>query len=329
MTMSCVTGGSALKSGPADGYSLIGFAACLGLVLSVFLADNIYAEDKPGQATTISSFHELATNLRQFPPAVKVDFALAAIAETIILYQQETDSAMSGGDSLKLKRWARSADSYIASLRAIEASITLSTAIGIFEGEGGYVYLLVEGQPVIISGPAPSKQDQLERTITQHFCSQYACDSLIENYSGENHGYLRTLPHWQFRLASVSICSTGDGLELEFTRHTELQKTRNICRQLLTELNLLADALAIQRKSGVDVEWHEFAINSTTDSGQAHVALNSKGDSATLPIPACAASPALISEVLPWLSGKVAGDVDGQIVLVVTNTEELIAPLLQ
>jgi len=318
-----------LKSGAGDGYCLIAFAACLGLILSAFLADNVYAEDKPVQEIAVSDFHELAINLRQFSRAVKVDFALAAIAETVILYQHETDSAESGGDSLKLKRWARSADSYIDSLRAIAASITPSTAIGIFEGEGGFVYLLIEGQPVIISGPTPAKQDQLERTITQHFCGQYACDSLIENYSGEHQGHFKTLPHWQFRLESVSTCSTGDGLELEFNRHTELQKKRDICKQLVTELSLLADALALQQKSGVSIEWHELAIYSTPDSEQAHVALNSKGDSATLPIPGCAASPALISQVLPWLHSKVAGDVDGYVLLVVTNAEELIAPLLQ
>ena len=116
---------------------------------------------------------------------------------------------------------------------------------------------------------------------------------------------------------------------MEFSRNTELQRKRDICKQLVTELSLLADALALQQKSGVSIEWHELAIYSTPDSEQAHVALNSKGDSATLPIPGCAASPALISQVLPWLHSKVAGDVDGHILLVVTNAEELIAPLLQ
>lgn len=305
------------------------FTACLGLILSVLVADMGYAGDDPARETTVSDFHELALNLRQLSRTVKVDFALAAIAETISLYQQETLSAASSGDSVKLKRWARSSDSYIASLQAIETSITPSTAIGIFETEGGHIYLLIEGQPAIISGPRPAQQDQLERTITQHFCSQYPCDSLIENYSGEHQLDIKTLPHWQFRIESISTCSTGDGLALVFNRPTELLQKRDICKQLFSELILLADALALQRNNGVSIEWHQLAINSTPDSDQAHVIVNSNGDSATLSIPGCAASPALISQVLPWLKSKVAGEAGDQVLLVVTNTEELIAPLLQ
>jgi hypothetical protein len=233
------------------------------------------------------------------------------------------------GSSEKLQRWYRNVGQYADQLQATAASITPATAVGIHKSEGGYIFLSLGGQPVIIGGPRPGQQPSLEQAILQHFCSQYPCDSLVPGFSGGQGRDIETLPHWEFSIEPVPTCSSGDGLALVFNRSTQMLKKRELCKQLFEELVLLADAITLQRENGVSVDWHAFKLEGTPDSGRGLITLNENGDAIELDIPACATSPALIRRILPWLKSRVAGDASGQVYLVVTHSEELMGPLLE
>lgn len=124
-------------------------------------------------------------------------------------------------------------------------------------------------------------------------------------------------------------CNTGDGLELMYGNNDQLLKKRDVCKQLFTELALLAEALTQKQQQGVSVEWHRVSIESAPDAGHHRVILNDQGDSLELALPACAASTELFGRVLPWLRSKVAGEADQSILLVITNAEYLLSALLQ
>ena len=276
----------------------------------------------------IPNFQQLALNLQQTPRAIRADFAIAAIAETVALHRRETDSGRFHSDSNKLNHWARSVDDYTRHLSALAKSITPNTSVRIRQGQDSRIQLQLNNQVVIISSPRVNQQALLEQTITQHFCSQYPCDSLIKGYASSRSERVETLPHWKFTLSPMASCNSGDGLELLFSNNDDLLNKRNICKQLFQELALLAAALAERESSGSKVEWYQLEISSSSGGGNNEIRFNSRGDTLKLAIPACAASPALINRILPWLVSKADGQGYQGILLVVTNTEELIAELL-
>ena len=279
-------------------------------------------------ADKIPEFQQLALNLQKTPRAIRADFAIAAIAETVALHKRETGANSFHSDSNKLNHWARSVDDYTRHLSALAKSITPNTSVRIRQGRDSRIQLQLNNQVVIISSPRLNQQALLEQTITQHFCSQYPCDSLIEGYTSSRSERIETLPHWKFTLSPVASCNSGDGLEFLFSNNDKLLKKRNICKQLFRELTLLAAALAEREAKGIEVEWYQLDIHSASDAGNHVVSFNTRGDTLQLAIPACAGSPKLIKRILPWLVSKADGQGYQGILLVVTNTEELIAELL-
>jgi hypothetical protein len=298
------------------------FLLCLIAVHAKAMPNNEAPEN------VIPDFQQLALNLQKTPRSIRADFAIAAITEAIALHRRETGSGRLHSDSGKLEHWASSVDDYTRQLSVLVKSITPTTSVRIRQGQDSRIQLQLNSQVVIISSPRVNQQALLEQTITQHFCSQYPCDSLIEGYASRRSERVDTLPHWQFTLSPVASCNSGDGLELLFSNNDKLLKKRNICKQLFRELTLLAAALAERETKGFKVEWYQLEIHSSKNGGNNVVRFNAQSDTLQLAIPACASSPGLIKRILPWLVSKADGQGYQGILLVVTNTEELIAELL-
>lgn len=287
----------------------------------------VVSEFGPGQES-ISDFHQLAANLRKTPRAVRADFALAAIAELLAIYRVETSPGKLAVDSDKKAQWVRGVEDYSHTLRQLARSITPNTSVRIQRGEDAFIYLQVNGRPVILGSPRANQQALYERKVIAHFCGQYPCDGLIDGYSERRADRIDTLPHWRFRVGPVPSCSTGDGLELMFNSHLELLEKREICKQLFRELAALARALARQRARGVVLDWAQITVRDVPASRLDEVVLNAGGETIQMALPGCAASPKLLSRVLPWLMSRAQGEAYHGVLLVVTNTEELIPQLL-
>jgi hypothetical protein len=271
-----------------------------------------------------SDFEQLALNLNNTPRSLRVDFAIAAIAETIALHKKETRNTGAQPTSGKHAAWRKSVDDYTRQLEAIGRSITANTSVRIYRGTDSRIQLQLNGQVAIISSPRVNQQALLEQTITEHFCSQYPCDSLIDNYASAGSSAIKTLPHWQFQLSPVPSCNSGNGLELLFANNDKLIEKRDFCKQLFGEFSHLLGAIAERQKAGVAIDWYQLEISSPSYSRLNRVRLNSEGDSLELAIPASARCPELIKRITPWLLSRASGDNYRDILLVVTNTEQLI-----
>lgn len=275
-----------------------------------------------------SDFEQLALNLNNTPRSLRVDFAIAAIAETIALHKRETSHTSSRPTSSKHAAWLNSVDDYTRQLDEIARSITANTSVHIYRGADSRIQLQLNGQIAIISSPRVIHQTLLEQTITEHFCSQYPCNSLIENYAPAHSSTIETLPHWKFQLRPVPSCNSGDGLELLYASNDELLRKRDLCKQLLGEFSHLLGAIAEHQKAGVVIDWYQLEISRPPNAGLNQVRLNLEGDYLELAIPASAGSPELIKRITPWLISRARGETYQGILLVITNTETLVEGLL-
>jgi hypothetical protein len=301
------------------------FLVVLGVLCHPLLSRATVADAEPEK---LSKFQQLALNLRQTPRDIRADFAAVAIAETAAMYRVEYARAQAySGNSSSLAAWARGVEDYAARLAALGTSISPHSSISIQRGMDSHIHLQVRGEVAILSAPRMHQQQMLEERITRHFCSQYPCDSLIEGYSPATDRGIETLPHWTFRLSPVPSCNSGDGLELMFSNDTSLLKKRSVCKQLFGEFARLATALAEQSGKGVELDWQLLAVHPGTAGGKERVFLNDR-DSLELSLPACGASPQLLARVMPWLRTKAERQGNHGVMLVVTNTEGLVAALL-
>lgn len=285
----------------------------------------VVLDDEPEK---LSDFQQLAHNLRQTPRDIRADFAAVAIAETAAMYRREYARAQAyAGGNNSLAAWAKGTQDYATRLAALGTSITPHSQVIIQRGMDSHIHLQARGEVAILSAPRIHQQRVLEQRITRHFCSQYPCDSLIENYSEGSDSGIETLPHWTFRLSPVPSCNSGDGLELMFTSDIALMKKRNLCKQLFGEFARLATALAKQSSKGMEIDWQLLSVRPGLTGGKELVLLNSR-DSLQLSLPACGESPQLLARILPWLRTKAEQQGHHGIMLVVTNTESLVPSLL-
>lgn len=230
-----------------------------------------------------------------------------------------------GQDRRSLLRWSGAVEAFADDLAALSGTIDIATPVDIRSGPEGVIYLYVDGRPVIVNSPrAGAGQAEFERRVQARFCRLQACESLDLEPSVEQQpaGTRADAPHWSFSQQAGPVCLTDDGLEFQFGDMANLGRHREICAQVIAELNALAGAIAAQQARGVRVDWNGLAIRPLAGTAGHRVILNDRGGAVDLALPALAARPDLFRIVRPWLAAKAGG---GSYHLVVVNAERLFA----
>jgi hypothetical protein len=267
----------------------------------------------------------LAASLRDAPNEARSDFALAVLDGLIEAYSREAERARMelrrGSHSRDLSRWVRAVDTMILDLQALLDTLQPATPVQISTPDSRTVYLIVDGSPVLLSGPRTGEQALLEQRVVEHFCSRNYCDDLLE---GERFAPAVAEPAdtqpplWRFSDLGGPVCASGDGLELQFRDATDLGRKREVCTQLVTELRTLVAALRTSVASGTHIDWPRLSVTPDLYTGKQRLVLNAAGDSLPLSTPYLENAAAILKAVVPWLAAKVD---DRQYNLVILNAE--------
>lgn len=274
----------------------------------------------------------LATELERAPADVRADLAGIALDELAAAYAQEAlqargDQRHDAADR-ELQRWADAVDRLAAHLATLAASVTSLTTVSIGVSPEHSLYLVIDGEPVVVNGPRTDRQAALEQRILERFCSLHPCASLFAGNSRiaslPARAPVPANPHWRFSDAAGPVCSSGDGLDFAFRDSSNLLHKRSVCTRAINELNTLAVAIAHHTASGARIEWNALVIRSAAAAGAHEVQVNSDGSTLRLPLrlPLLAAAPRLLSEARPWLAGRIDGR---QHRVVIENAEQLLA----
>lgn len=274
----------------------------------------------------------LATALERAPADVRADLAGIALDELAAAYAQEALQAR--GDQRhdaaerELQRWADAVDRLAVHLATLAESVTSLTAVSIGVGPEHSLYLVIDGEPVVVNGPRTDRQAALEQRILERFCGLHPCAQLFAGTSPiaslPSHTPTPANPHWRFSDAAGPVCSSGDGLDFAFRDSDNLLHKRSVCTHAIDELHTLAGAIMQHIASGARIEWNALAIRSAAATGAHEVQVDSDGSTLRLPLrlPLLAAAPRLLSEARPWLAARSDGR---QHRVVIENAEQLLA----
>jgi hypothetical protein len=318
---------SGAAPGPALGHAVLWWLLCC-LALPALMAGPV----ETGHPAPVSRLSQLATALGDAAQSVRADFAVIAIAHMAEAHRAEAERARLEAPRLARERnptrWAAAVDAYATELLAIANRVGAQTSLIIRIGAANDLYLVIEGTPVMVSGPLATQQAAFEQQIIERFCSLYPCDELLA-------GYQEPLPlsrldqavtQWSFSQQAGPVCSTADGLEFQFRNIENLRGYREACARIVAELDTLVRGIVRSRSSGTRVDWDRLAIQTLSGSAHHQVTLNSAGTVILAPLPGLAATPRLFTLLRPWLAARVGGN---SYRLVVINADRHMAPLLQ
>jgi hypothetical protein len=280
---------------------------------------------------SLSRFNRIAVAISKEPEPVRAEFALAAISEMTAAYTTEAElariDARSGSDRRGLLRWAGAVDAYAAELAAIGEALAPEAVVGIGIGADSSVYLNIDGRPVLVGTPSARKQGEFEQRIIDRFCATYRCEDFVSDTDlAEVRKQVQGQPPgWSFSQYAGPACSTADGLELQFQTMQDLRRKREICTQLVAELNLLLVAIDTEVGAGARVDWNRLEIRGSPNADQQQVILNGRGDTLYIAVPGLTQVPDFLNKALPWVAARLKGE---SYRLVLINADTLVAPLL-
>jgi len=267
----------------------------------------------------------LAARLEDAPLELRADFAQAALSELIEAYSREADRARAElrrtGGNRDLSRWVRAVDALIRELQGLLDALGPDTPVQIMGRDAQTVYLIVDDNPVLLSGPRASDRAMLEQRVLERFCSRNYCDDLFEDHlpHAVDSVTREPPPLWRFSDQGGPVCTSGTGLELQFRSASDLKRKRELCTQVVAELNSLITALRDSVSDGKPVEWAYLAIHPDPGTDLQRVVFNAGGDYLLLPFPSLSGAQQFFTASLPWVAARVE---DKRFNLVILNAEE-------
>jgi hypothetical protein len=271
----------------------------------------------------------LAAQLDDAPQVLRADLARIVLSEMAAAYAAEAARARleirRGSADPDLRRWAAAVDGLAREMAARAQSVTDSMPIRATLNRNNSVTLLVDGQPVPVSGPRVDDQADLEWRVIERLCSLHACDSFIGRLPDKElpAPAAGNAPHWSFGGETGPLCS-GEGLEFRFRNTDDLRRKREACSRVVGELYTLIAEIQQYQAGGAALEWDALAIRTLPAGDRQRIELSKAGDSIQAYLPTLAATPDLLTLVRPWLVAKVNGLAPPQVLI---DAEALLPPL--
>jgi len=264
-----------------------------------------------GQLAASEAIDRLAKRLQGAPLALRSDLARAVLSELILAYGQEAIRARSefrrtsfpAGSS----RWTVAVDALVRDLQRLLEGLSPQTPVQVSAQGVQTLYVIVDGNPVLLIGPRADENRLLEQRVLERFCSRNDCDDLIGDRQSKASvaGHSGSPALWRFSDPAGPVCASGDGLELQFRNDVYLEEKREACTRIMAELDRLANRLRNGIESGKTVDWNRLAIDSTTGANLQRIVLNGEGDYVVMSLPSLARANKLFVQVLPWLAARV------------------------
>jgi hypothetical protein len=283
---------------------------------------------EPAPAPSVLS--QLVRRLSLQPAQVRTEFAQLALNEMFLSYLTESvaaqEEALASAEG-NLWRWIAAVDQYAMRLQALAKSPGADVLMLSHPGRTGEVLLSINGDLVMVTSARWSQQADFEQHIVEQFCRRRRCGGMHVGAQRPQYprGQAALIPVWQLSAQGPS-CRFAGGLALRFADMSGMQGKRQVCKQLMSELDTLASELAHQRLQGVRIDWDQLRILPAMGSRGHGVYLNRSGAKTWLDLPGLARARGLFPAVTPWLAARASGV---EFELVIVDADAVIAPLIQ
>ncbi|WP_237444475.1 hypothetical protein [Sinobacterium norvegicum] len=270
-------------------------------------------------------YNQLIQGLNGFTLEQRADFVYIALENLAINYRQEAknarDNAQHSGSDNKVKRtkkWAASVERYANNLSLQASSINADSNIRITSNGDKKALIRVDNQSIIITSPKPSGQRQLEHTIAAQFCQFHHCER-IAVYDPQDPTNKQANIRWSFQQQGPA-CRSDDGIQFAFDNMSQLGDKKQLCQQLASELQNIANNLMQLQSSGAVVDINQLSLKARGERGESTITVNKLGQSIQLSLPSLSLQPRIFAIAKPWLRAQYEGR---EAVLLIENAEQL------
>lgn len=278
------------------GYLLLGLA---------LVAGSAVAEESRYQRTLLALQHSKAE--------LKGRFAVAALLELNEVYLAEADLARKESESAeapaKLYAWSRAVEQYASQLALVIDDIDFGLPVELQLNPREVAAVRVAGRTIMLAHPRHSQQLVYEQSVLNLFCAGNPCRELTSVASKQSPIPMSTalvVPGWEFNEHGPT-CNHLQ-LQVSFKPAGNLRQQRQLCQQLMQEVEILATELAWQQRHDIDIDWGVLVIKPTPMRPEHLVLLNDVGDSVLVSLPLLYGTDKLLEKVSPWLRQRHSSD---------------------
>lgn len=260
-------------------------AAILFLLPSLVAGSN--GEPAQGQQAVPAPrhlFYRLAEQVAGGDILQRFDFAQISLEELLDAYQSSYRESLQASSkrtsgNLKLARWRRGLDQYIAQLGDLRASLNYDSRIEIVTPPRGPISLFLDDDPVVVSGPELAKARQLEQRIVDRFCRLHDCSRYRQQQPVAKIEMPRMAAgQWQFQQHRSARYLTPDGLEFVFSSMQEREAKQRVCEAIAGDLRRLVNEIRNAHRAGYRIDWEALRIDTLYNGETEQLTLNRDGD---------------------------------------------------
>ncbi|MEH6587241.1 MAG: hypothetical protein V7720_11830 [Halioglobus sp.] len=284
--------------------SLSASLGCLLLGLAL-LTGSAVAEDSRYQRTLLA--------LQGSEAELKGRFAVAALLELNEVYLAEADLARKESESAeapaKLYAWSRAVEQFASQLALVMDDIDFGLPVELQLNPREVAAVRVAGRTIMLAHPRHTQQLVYEQSVLNLFCAGNPCRELTSvagKQSAIPMSAALVVAGWEFS-EHGPICSHLQ-LQVSFKAAGNLRLQRQLCQQLMQEVEILATELAWQQRHDIDIDWDGLNIKSTPRRPEHLVLLNGVGDSLLVSLPLLYGTDQLLEQVSPWLQQRHSRD---------------------
>ena len=282
-----------------------------------------------------SAFVQLAATVSKAPAAERAAFARTAILTMADQYWQEVGKVRSqthldAKHRRKASRWSAATLEYLDRLYNTADLINEFSLVEIVPGVGESVHLIVDGAPVVLSGPRIGDPDALGQEIVREFCRLRPC--VLDTFVGhETKRSVRDVPNasrsgWSFADGAGTTFVTDDGIHFIFDSVRDRELKQKAAMSLMQDVRKIAAALMDISEQGYSIDWERIRLDDLSVAGEHKLIVNRRGDYLLLRVPSLGQSSAFFRTSLSWIKARVEGR---NLTLYIPRAELVLAPLLE
>jgi hypothetical protein len=230
----------------------------------------------------------LAQHLGQLDALASWEFAGITLDALLEAYRQELQAAAGERRSsperrAKLARWRHATADLAAQLQAARRRLDDGAPFSVYADSQHQVLIVVDGQPIAVSGPSLAADRRIEQAVIERFCAYNDCSPLTEDAGTALQPVRQPPAGWVFAEHSAPAFEIYGVLRCEFPDLSERARKAEACHQAAEEALRLAASLQGARQQGhrIDWEWLSAAPQARAIGGQVRV--NREGAYFTLP----------------------------------------------